>query len=192
MYTIGNKHFKLISLYLGDYRKKYHLRNISRLSGIPLKTTQNILKNLESEKILKSETVGRNKYFMLNFGNIQTKLYLMQAEMFKTSLFLEKYPLIQPFAKDIKKISAPIIVFGSFAKFRANKTSDFDLLIVSEKKQDLPRHLLPCELHEVVLKDTLFFEGLQKKEALIIEILENHIILSNFSFFVNAMWDYYA
>ncbi len=125
MYTIGNKHFKLTSLYLGDYRKKYHLRNISRLSGIPLKTTQNILKNLESEKILKSETVGRNKYFMLNFGNIQTKLYLMQAEMFKTSLFLEKYPLIQPFAKDIKKISVPIIVFGGFAKFRANKTSDF-------------------------------------------------------------------
>lgn len=188
MCTIGNKHLKIITLYLGDYRKKYHLRNISRLSGIPLKTTQNILKNLESEKILKSETIGRNKYFMLNMENIQAKLYLMHAEIFKTSLFLEKYPLMQPFIKEIKNIHLPITVFGSFAKFSANKTSDLDLLIVSEKKQGLPKHLLPYELHEVVLKHTLFFEGLEKKEALICEILENHIILSNFSFFINAMW----
>ena len=47
--------------------------------------------------------------------------------------------MMQPFIKEIKNIPAPITVFGSFAKFTANKTSDLDLLIVSEKKTGIAK-----------------------------------------------------
>jgi len=192
MYTIRNGALKILSLYLSSYRKRFYLREISSLSEMPLKTTQNTLKILETENILKSETVGKNKYFFINMNNINTRLYLIQAEIFRTALFLEKYPLLKPFIKDINILSKPLAVFGSFARSNAEKTSDLDLLMISEKTHDLPEHLVPCEIHKIFLSEKLFVEGVGKKEALIAEILENHIILNNFSFFVNVMWDYYG
>ncbi|MCK4808187.1 MAG: nucleotidyltransferase domain-containing protein [Candidatus Aenigmarchaeota archaeon] len=192
MYTIGNNALKILSLYLSNYKKRYYLREISALSRIPLKTTQNTLKILKEESILKSETVGKNRYFTLNMDNINTRLYLMQAEIFRTSLFIEKYPLLKPFIKDFNTLSTPVAVFGSFARFKATKASDLDILIVSGKTHSLPEHLVPPEIHKVFLSEKLFIEGIEKKEALIAEIFESHIILNSFSFFVNVMWDYYG
>ncbi len=190
MYPNRNKELKVISLFKGNYKARFYLREISKLSELPLKTCQNALINLEKAKILWSKTEGKNKYFTLNLENIKTKSYLQQVEIYQTDLFVEKYPQFKMFLKSLK-IIAPIIAFGSFAKFIADKNSDLDLLIISDNELNLPFHLLPFKPHEIKMSEKTFLKAIDRQEDLIKEVEENHIILNNHSFYVNIMWGYY-
>ncbi|MGE0792960.1 MAG: nucleotidyltransferase domain-containing protein [Candidatus Woesearchaeota archaeon] len=178
---------KIISLYKGNYKLRFYLREISKLSKIPLKTCQDSLKILEKENILKSKVEGKNKYFFLNLENIQTKFILLETEIYQTNLFIEKYPQFKIFLKELNT-NIPIIVFGSFAKFTNNKNSDLDLLIISDKKIDLPFHLVSFKPHEIKMSEETFTKALKQQENLIKEIEENHIILNNHSFYINIIW----
>ncbi|MAG15492.1 hypothetical protein CMO88_00350 [Candidatus Woesearchaeota archaeon] len=191
MYQKRNKELEVVGLFSGNYDLQLYLREISKLAKLPVKTTQNVLNILVKAKILKSEQRGKNKYFSLNKQNIQTKFRLLQAEIQKTAMFLEKHPQFNTFLKDIT-MHNPIILFGSFAKFTADKNSDVDILTISEKELQLPTHLLPNKLHAINISENNFMDSLKKREALIKEIEENHVILNNHSFFVNTMWDYYG
>jgi predicted nucleotidyltransferase len=187
MYLKRNKGLKVLSLYTKGYKKQFYLREISKLTDIALKTTQTTLARLEEENILKSEKRGKNKYFKLNLKNIQTKFYLIQSEIYKTELFLEKHPQFKTFLKSINS-NMPIVVFGSFAKMTAKKESDLDLLLIGKK--EIPKHLISNDLHKVGLTEKDFLKSLKNEEDLIKEIEENHIILNNHSFYVNTMWEY--
>ena len=191
MYQKRNKELEVLELFIGNYRRELYLREISRSSEIPLKTTQNILNFLEKSRIIKSVQRGKNKYFSLNRANIQTKFYLLQAEIHRTGIFLEKYPQFKVFLKEIT-IDSPIIIFGSFAKLIADKNSDVDILTISGKEPSLPSHLLPNKIQSINLSEGNFIKSIKKQETLIKEIEENHIILNNHSFYVGAMWDYYG
>jgi len=191
MYLNRNYGLEVISLFRKSYNAKFYLREISKLSIISLKTCQNALSRLEKDKVLKSKIEGKNKYFSLNLENIKTKLYLLQSEIYKTDQFIEKYPNFNIFLKSIKT-NVPIIIFGSFAKFTADKDSDLDLLVISEKELKLPFHLLPFKPHQVNLTEKTFLKTVREQETLIKEIEENHIILNNHSFYVNVMWEQYG
>ena len=191
MYTKRNKELDVIALYSGDYKARFYLRQIGKLAKLPLKTCQNILVNLEKERILKSKVEGKNKYFSLNLENISVKSFLLKAEIHKTDIFLEKYPEFKTFLKSINTNSI-LIAFGSFAKFKADKDSDLDLFIVSNKEEKLPLHLLPHKIHQNSLKEESFKKAIAEKETLIKEIEENHIILNNPSSYVNIAWEYYG
>ncbi|MBS3165728.1 nucleotidyltransferase domain-containing protein [Candidatus Woesearchaeota archaeon] len=191
MYLNRNNELEVISLFRGNYKARFYLREISKLSKLPLKTCQNTLINLEKAKILKSKTEGKNKYFSLNLENIRTKSYLQQSEIYQTDLFIEKYSKLKMFLKALKT-TIPIIVFGSFAKFTADENSDLDLLIISNKKLKLPFHLLPFKPHEINMSEKTFLKAIDQQEDLIKEVEENHLILNNHSFYVNVMWGYYG
>ena len=179
---------KILALYLRDYSAEYYLREISRLAEISLKATQNGLQSLEKQKIILSRTHGKNKYFRLNRENIQAKLQLIQAEIYRTNLFFDKYPALKIFAKELKTNTTKII-FGSFAKFSADRNSDLDLLVISKRKESLPEHLLPNRLQQINLSEKSFFKALKSSEPLINEIKKDHIILNNHSFYVDLMWE---
>ena len=190
MYPKRNSERAVLILYLGDYTKQLYLREISRLAKIPLKNTQNVVNSLEKRRILKSSVRGKNKYFSLNLDNIQTRFYLLQSEIYKTLLFLDKYPLLKTFLKEVSK--ATIVVFGSFAKFTAEKDSDLDLLVISENEEKLPFNLLPYKIHDIRMSEKTFIRAVEKKEVLLKEIEENHVILNNHSFYVDMMWGQYG
>jgi len=107
-----------------------------------------------------------------------------------SSLFLEEYPEFKIFFKSVLS-NSPIILFGSFAKFNAYKDSDIDLLIITNKEDIINTELLPNPPHIIEMNEKTFFKALNKHEELIKEIQENHIIINNHSFFVNAFWAYY-
>ena len=190
MYPKRNNEFEVLRLYLGDYTKQFYLREISRLAKLPLKNTQNVVNALEKSRILKSSLKGKNKYFSLNLGNIQTKLYLLQSKIYKTLLFLENYPQLKTFLKEVSKVT--IIAFGSFAKFTAEKDSDLDLLIIPEAEEKLPFHLVPYKIHEIRMSEKSFIKAVENQETLIKEIEENHVILNNHSFYISTMWERYG
>ena len=191
MYQKRNKELKIIALYRGNYKTRFYLREISKLTKIPLKTVQNVLNALESGKILRSKTEGKNKYFYLNLENIQTKYFLLHAEIYKTDVFLSAYPMFKSFLKSINS-NAPIVVFGSYAKSKAKKDSDVDMLVISNKEQKIPFHLLPYKVHKIAFSKDVFEKALKEGEAIIKEIEENHIILNNHSYLVNVLWNHYG
>jgi|SRR3989344_1011964 len=191
MYQKRNEELKVIALYSGDYKSRFYLRQISTLTKIPLKTCQNILVKLEKERILRSKIEGKNKYFSLNLDNINVKSYILKAEINKTDIFLEKYPEFKIFLKSINTNSI-LIIFGSFARFKADKNSDLDLFVISDKEEKLPSHLLPHKIHQNRLEEKSFKKAIIEREILIKEIEMNHIILNNHSAYVNIIWEYYG
>ncbi len=191
MYQKGNKELIILSLYLGDYSRRFYLREISKLSRLPLKTTQRILENLTKSRILKSEIHGKNRYFFLNLDNIETKFLLLKSEIYKTIIFLKKYTFFKSFLKEIKNLSTTIIIFGSFARFTANNSPDIDILLVSKRKIKLPYYILPNKFHEIQISESNIVKSFKMKAALIKKIQENHVILNDHSFFVNLMWNQY-
>lgn len=191
MYHNRNNELEVISLFRWNYRIRFYLREISKLSKLPLKTCQNVLSILEKTNVLKSKIEGKNKYFSLNLENIKTKLYLLQSEIYQTDLFIGKYPQFKMFLKSLQT-TVPIIVFGSFAKLTADKNSDLDILIISARELKLPFHLLPFKPHKINLTEKTFLKTLKGQENLIKEIEENHIILNNHSFYIDIMWEQYG
>ncbi len=191
MYKNRNNELEILSLFRGNYAVRFYLREISRLSKLPLKTCQNALLVLEKLNILKSKLEGKNKYFYLNLENIKTKLYLQQAEIYQTNLFIERYPPFKMFLKSLK-ITTPILVFGSFAKFIPDKNSDLDLLVISGRELNLPFHLLPFKPHQINMSEKTFLKAIDQQEDLIKEIEETHIILNNHSFYVDIVWGCYG
>ena len=183
MYQKRNRELEVIALFTGNYKAEFYLRQIAKLAKLPIKTCQNVLSNLEKAKILKSKVEGKNKYFSLNLDNIQTKSYLLQAEIQKLDNFLSHYPQFKTFLKSIHT-NIPIIIFGSFARFKADKDSDIDLLVLSKEEQKFSRHLLPYKFHQINLIEDSFKKALNEKEAVIKEIEENHIIFNNPSSYV--------
>ena len=66
IYQKRNNELKIISLFSGDYKRQFYLREISKLTKIPLKTLK------------------------INYlDNIKTKFYLLQAKINKTIDFIE-------------------------------------------------------------------------------------------------------
>jgi len=187
MYKKRNNELEILALYTKNYRNELYLREISRRTRLPLKTTQNTLFLLEKDNILRSRTSGKNKYFYLQPENPKTKLFLLQAEIFKTISFLEQYPLLKTFLKSLSS-NVPLLVFGSFANGAANNNSDLDIFLISEPEKELPFHLIPYKIHKIELSKKNFLHVLGKGETLIKEIEENHILINNHSFFVHAFW----
>ena len=192
MYQNKYNNLRILELYSKDYTKKIYLREISKLSNLPLRNVQVILDRLEKEKVLKTQFSGRNKYFYLNLESIETKYLILKSEIYKTIIFIKGYPQFNAFLKEVKNIESCIIVFGSFAQLVADKNSDMDILIISNKKTDLPYHLIPNKIHEINLSKKNFIKLIEKEDIFIKKIQEKHVILNNHSFFVNIFWRKYA
>lgn len=189
--NIYNNEFEILKLFSENYDAEFYLREMSRLSNLPLKTTQNTLNYLENLKILKSTVQGKNKYFSLNLENISTKYYLLQTEVYNTLNFVEKYPLLKTFVKEIK-INSTLIIFGSFASLKADRKSDLDILLISKNEEDIKTHTIPVKSHIIKLRENEFIENLRENNAFIKEIKKKHIILNNHSFYVNTLWEHYG
>lgn len=188
MYLKRNNYLEVLSLYTTGHAQSFYLREISKLLKLPVKTIQNTVKILEDERIIKSQVKGKNKYFTLNLANVKTKLYLQQAEIYKTIVFLEKYPVFNSFAKELSSFpGTPILVFGSFSDFTATKESDLDLLVVLDSPVELPYHLLPYKLHEIKMSKKNFLKS--QGETLANEIIKTHVILNGHDYFVSVWWE---
>jgi len=150
------------------------------------------MERLEQENVVRHHSEGKHKYFELNLDNVETRFFLVEAEISKTLSLLKKYPVFKPFIKDLVLIDGMVVVFGSFSNLTATKDSDVDVLIVSDDKTDLPKHLLPHKLNVISLNRKEFLSISNEGEPLMKEILANHTILHNHSSFVDAMWWYYG
>ncbi len=197
-YNINQTTLKILELYLNDYKKSLHLREISREIKIDVKAVQLQLQKLEKINVLSSIIRGRNKDYYLNLNNVTTKYYVTMAEVFATIIYLKKNFLIKKLVGEIEnKIHDPMILFGSFAKGTHTKESDMDVFMISETKNKTDSIMESTDLvgREISLKSASrkqFLEGLRNNDPLIKEVVSNHIILKGADAFSDIMWCYHV
>ncbi len=196
---INNINLEIIGLYRTSYFNQFHIREMAKLirkSHVGLLPN---LKKLEDEKILLSKQVGKSKVFSLNLNNNQTKELILLAEKKKTLELLNKEFFIKKIYDEYIKtnLNGCLILFGSYASGINTKKSDIDLIYIGEINNNEERKIKDLgniynkEIHLTKMSLKELKEQLQKQNALIKEVIKNHIILSNHDFLINELWRYY-
>lgn len=197
---LTNRAFAILSLYRTDYTIAIHARAIAKKLNVSHVTLIPHLRRLEKNRIFLSKKVGKNKEYKLNPNNSLTKHYLTVTEELTTIEYLNKNFLIKKITDTLSNLNLtrPLILFGSYAKNHATKTSDIDLFYLGKLEQ---KQLSEIKKHdrtygkEINIKTSTiknFIHGLRTGDILTKEIIKNHIILQNPSSFINLLWRCYT
>lgn len=190
---------KIIGLYRSDYLASFHVRQMAKLLEVSHVTLLPHLKSLEKDRILGAKIIGKNKAYALNLSNISSKDSIILSEKSEALEFLEKIFIIKKLYAESAKLNLPgcIVLFGSYVKRYFTKESDIDIFYlgdITEKETSLMKSFGELYTKRISLKKfTLknFEDGLRKRDPLIKEVIESHIILQNPDVFVNALWRYF-
>ncbi|MBI5002137.1 nucleotidyltransferase domain-containing protein [Candidatus Woesearchaeota archaeon] len=168
-YLLKNKEGCTINKIAQDIKKDY-------------KTTHNIVKRLETEKIISIETFGKASKVTIN--NIVHPL-IYQAEWERQQEML-KNKNIKTILAYYKRSIIPfyiLLLFGSHAKETQTKHSDIDLFfIIPEEKmeKDILRttSLIPLKIHANIFTEKQFKEMKNSREQTVgSEVIKKNIIL---------------
>ena len=190
---IHNSYFEIVEQFLGDYNREIYGRELIGTVSLSQKSIALALDNLEKKGILTSRKSGNMKFFRLNKEYARIRDIIVMAELSRKTDFLERHKTIANLFKNDTRI---VGLFGSYAKGTQKKDSDIDLFIIGEKNKkdysDLAKvYDLDVSIKYFSVKD--FESLLKKKNPLIREIIENHILIFNIEQFTNLLWrDFYG
>ena len=195
-----NIKLQILSLYRSSYAARFHVREMAKLTKKSHVTLLPHLQALEKDKILLSKIAGKNRIYSLNLQNIAAKQHLLLAEVVESATYLDGVFVIKKITAEIFKLnlSGAVIIFGSYAKRTFRENSDIDLFYIgkissleAQKIKDVGRiYGKTINIKTSTLENVA--SGLRKKDALITEILKNHVLLQNGELFINALWRYYG
>lgn len=164
-----NMDYDIVLLLLKGER---HLRDIAKAIDAPHSTVQRSLNALVRENVLDHRTEGRNKVFFIR-KNLEGRIHTYNAERYKLSRLIKKYPELAVVIEDILKKTDErlIIIFGSYAKFTAKEDSDIDIYIGTESRKK--GEGIESIDDRINVKTGDFNPG----SLLIKEIIRNHVIV---------------
>lgn|SRR3989338_7659401 len=123
------KRQKILELFFEEPNRRFHIREISRITKIPKTTAERIVKLLANEKLV---VVDRETVFPSYTANLENFFY--KAE--KRNSMTDKI-VLSGLIDYLEKELAPkcIIVFGSVAKGEYARESDIDIFVQSHSRQ---------------------------------------------------------
>jgi predicted nucleotidyltransferase len=189
---LHNKYSAIIEHFLGDYDRRVYGRELVGKAPMSQKSISLALNELEKEGVLKSETVGKMKYFRLNTANPGLKDILLTDEMSRKTRFIRKNRKLALIFREDDRI---VGIFGSYARGEQKKGSDIDVFVIGPKKQeDYERAGLKMDL-DISVK--YFSEGefenlLAEKNSLCMEIVKDHVMIFGAEKFIMMLWRSYG
>ena len=179
--NITENHLRILSLFTRGFDKEYYIREVERLLKISPRTAQLILEDLEKKTILESKLRGKIKTYSLKKTEA-ARNYLILAEQYKKIVFLEDRSIIKEIiAKITPHVQGLAFIFGSYVKNLATKDSDLDIFVAGECDLKEIRGVSKTYGLEINVKQypqKVFIENF-RKDILIKEVLDNHIIFLN-------------
>lgn len=145
---------KIVELLRKDLGRSFSILEISKKLKIGYRPAYNHISSLEKDGIIIIKIAGRSKQCSLNLGDAKSRYFLQEVDlMWKESLYKANPKLKAVLEGLISKITGQfiadvhsIVLFGSYAKGTAKKTSDVDMLfIVSDLKNKLLREVIERE-----------------------------------------------
>lgn len=171
---------------------------IKRLGDCSYERTNNALKNLVKENIVKEKKIGKTLVYSLNMNNLQVERIGFQSYLLEREIdFIKKHPTIYKLINELEKIPQIliIIIFGSYSKGTETKNSDVDLLCVSpfntkkmEKVISSLRHKYGIKTSSVVISLLEFPKIKKENPELWKDMKEYGIVFKGEEFFYSWMY----
>jgi len=187
MANIGQKWLEVLIPFSFDYNILLNASEISKKTKIPLRTCSRILNNLVEINLLRYVVEGKNKKYYLNLNGPRTFSLINAVESIKSLKFSFKKDFISLI--DIIKIRE-VVLFGSHVKGHSTDKSDIDLLIIGNESKKLRKLIRNSKINAHFSTIKRFENLLKKKNALALEIIENHIVFGGLEF-LKLCWKYY-
>ncbi len=174
---------KIIKHFIANKKPKT-IRGIAQQIKADYRITHIAVKRLIEKKILKVQTVGKSSLCSLNEKYFGTSLY--EAENERREEILKNRNINQLYKEIMSKVkisSFILLLFGSYAKNKQTKSSDIDLLFISneinfESKVSDILSLLPLKTHALIFTEEEFIRMKDSKKSNVIqEAIESNIIL---------------
>lgn len=160
------KNLVLLELLKGERHLRGIAKNIETSPSTLMRTTNELVKN----NVVDYKTEGKNKVFFIK-NTLQAMSAVYEAEYYKFAKLLETYPELSIILGDVLSKSGAkfIILFGSFARFSADKKSDIDIYVedISEKK------IIENINSKINIKTGKF----NLNSELVREIIKNHVVI---------------
>ena len=188
-YGIPEVYLRALALYTKGFDNEYYVREVQRLLETSSKTALLLLNELEKKGILESTRRGKIKIYKLRKNEI-VKDYIILTEYFKKIIFLESNNLTNEIISKIKPFIKEIgIVFGSYVKGLQSKESDLDIFIIGAYNEKEVRKISETYGLEINVKSypLSIFEKDYKKDLLIKEMIDNHIIFKGTEEFIELI-----
>lgn len=188
MVTLSSISLRILSLYLSDYSKSFHVREIAKLLNTNHVSLIPHLEILNKEQILEFKLIGKNKVYFLNKSNVLLNKYLTLVEEMKSLYLLKSNLFFRKLFSELVSEDLIFILFGSYANNTYNSKSDIDLLVIGDLKEKTKKLILGLgkiyskEFHLISLSKEKF-EALDINNPFLIEVLKNHLILTETEYF---------
>jgi len=173
--------------YLENLKEDLYMRRLERITGLDIKILSRELNLLVKNNILDYELKGKIKSYSLK-RTLSTELFLIMSEIYKTNEFLEKNRLLKTRLTELNE-KADFLIFGSYASNKNTKKSDLDILIFSNKTKDI-REIISrfnIRVHAQYTSINEFRKLYEKKDNLIVEIINNHVLFGKYKEFVKLV-----
>ncbi len=127
------KELNYLQIFLEEPTRKFNVREAARILKITPATSSKLLKAFAAKGILRHE---KERIYDLYSANIESRTY-RDVKVYYNLLKIRNSGLIK--VLDEFYIKPTIILFGSAATGYDTSKSDFDLVIISEKKKEFPK-----------------------------------------------------
>lgn len=174
---------KIIRLFTGEKCPKT-IMELSKKISSDYRITHTATQRLLNKKILLSRKVGKSTLCELNPDYYGTEIYEAENErrqrIFKNNNIRQLYKEIN---EKIKSSFFIFLLFGSYAKGKPTKSSDIDIIFISnekgfEEKISSIFSLLPIKTHVLVFTEEDFIRMKDSKKSNVVkEAVDNNIIL---------------
>ena len=192
MSNITQKWVELLMPLTSNYKNKMSETELARLSKIPQQTASRYLNELVKNNLLDYTRQGRNKLFYFDYSKQTTKIIFEILENSKALVFQKNLNEAALIVNEMLKYAESIIIFGSYASYKFNKSSDLDVVFLGksnegELKKIKQRQIMQINEHYVSYEE--FAKILRSRNSLALEIANNHILFGNISKIVNIFID---
>lgn len=167
---------KILKLLMFNQEKDYHLREISRLVS-----TSPIYAAKELDNLTKVNLVKKSKKANLNIYSINKECIFLSE--FK-QIFLKTDYFEELIKKEINNKAKYCFIYGSFARGEETESSDIDIFLVSEMKEDELikviqglEKITKREINYILWNEKTFAQRAANGHHLLREIKKNKVIM---------------
>jgi predicted nucleotidyltransferase len=167
-------HLAVLELFIENTNEKYYLREAARLLKMSPMTLKRSLDYLQKENLILKTTEKNNIFYKANKEN----LFFKHVKISYNLKFLEKNNLIELILDKLPASS--VVLYGSFARGENTKDSDIDILVISQKKENISLELLKKIKKEVNIQIFTQSEWIKQEstnKAFYIDVITDGIVL---------------
>lgn len=180
--------------------KSQSIHSLSKQINEPYTSVHRHIILLSTLGVVILQQTGKAQLISLNLKNELTRHLLSIASYSKRQIFFKQYPVLKIVSMEFG-FTAPLVVFGSYAKKTVRKGSDIDLCTIgltSREEKTFKKSLRHIEMIHKVEINCLFFKKPEftamlasKAHNVGKEIILNHAVLRNADLWHNFIAEVY-